>query len=77
MDVCKSKNRVTIIHKNITNMIAKFTSIFAENDININKMLNKSKGDYAYSMFDIDSEVKDDVINKLNDIDGVVKVRVI
>lgn len=77
MGVCKSKNRVTIIHKNITNMIAKFTGIFADNNINIDKMLNKSKGDYAYSMFDVDSEVSADAVKNLESIDGVVKVRVI
>ncbi len=69
--------RVTIMHKNITNMITRFTGIFSDANVNISDMINKSRGDYAYTMLDLDTVVADDVINKIKDIDGVIKVRTI
>ncbi|MFQ9150344.1 MAG: hypothetical protein ACLR6B_01015 [Blautia sp.] len=46
--------RIAINHRNIKNMIGQFTTLFGEADINIAKMLNKSKGNYAYSLFDLE-----------------------
>lgn len=74
---CVQPGRIAIFHKNIKNMLGQFTTILAQADINISNMTNKSKGDYAYSLFDLEPPVTDEIIAKLNDIEGVIKVRVI
>ena len=60
-------------------MIGQITPVLAKKDINIAELLNKSRGDYAFNIIDIDSDngIDDDVIKKLKAIDGVVMVRVI
>ena len=71
------KNRVCVIHKNIPNMLTAITGIFAEDNVNIENLLNKSRGDYAYTMLDIcDSDVSA-VAQEIKAIDGVIRVRVI
>lgn len=71
-----SKFRITIAHKNVPNMLNKFSSIFADENINIVNMLNKSKNDYAYTMLDV-NEVPSDLEERLNTLEDVCKVRVI
>ena len=70
------KARICVIHKNIPNTLNSITAIISENGINIENMLNKSRGDYAYTMVDISAE-NDDLAGKISAIDGVIKVRVI
>ena len=77
MGVCSSEARVAICHKNTANLITQFTATFGELGINIENMMNKSKGDYAYTMLDVASSVTDDMVKKLESIDGVIRVRVI
>ncbi len=74
---CQTAARITICHKNLANMITKFTAIFGDQGINISNMVNKSKGDYAYTMIDTDSVSTDDIVKKLEAIDDVIRVRVI
>lgn len=73
----RRKVRITILHKNILNMIGQFTAILTKENINIADMINKSRGEYAYTMIDVDSEVKDTVVEELEKVEGVKKVRVI
>ena len=75
MGICNQAARVAIFHKNIANMITKFTAMFGENNINISDMTNKSKGDYAYTMIDSESADLDDIIKKLEALEGVFRVR--
>jgi D-3-phosphoglycerate dehydrogenase len=77
MGVCSQAGRVAIFHKNIANMIAKFTACFGDNGINISDLTNKSRGEVAYTMLDIESPVSDEIIQKLQSIDGVFRVRVV
>ena len=72
-----SKARITLLHKNIPSMITKFTTVLSSYNVNIEEMVNKSKGDYAYSVFDIDTEVTEEMKKALEEIEGVLKVRVI
>ena len=65
--------RVCIFHKNIPNMIGQISKFFAENNINIENMINKGRGDYAYTMLDIDHDISDFKI----EIDGILSTRVI
>lgn len=75
MGVCNAVNRITVNHRNIPNMIGQITAILAEEGINIANLLNRHKGDWAYTMIDIDSEVNEGLKEKLKGIDGVVRVR--
>lgn len=69
--------RVAICHKNVKNMLSQFTTILGDANYNIGNMTNKSRGDYAYSMFDLESPASPELIKKLEAVDGVLKVRVI
>ena len=71
------KYRVCVIHKNIPNMLTAITGIVAENDVNIENMLNKSRGDYAYTMLDVNVDNTDTIGERIAAIDGVIKVRAI
>lgn len=72
----ESKYRVTVAHKNIPNMLSAFSKIFADENINIVNMMNKSKKDNAYTIVDVDS-VPDDLEQRISAVDGVYKVRTI
>ena len=76
MGSCVAAGRITIAHKNIVNMIGQFTTTLAEEGVNISDMTNKSKGDYAYSMFDLDSPASEHLVRALEAIDGVSKRQV-
>ena len=77
MGVAGEFPRLSICHKNIKNMLNQFTDIFTDEDINIEHMTNASRGDYAYSMFDLSMVPSEEAIDKLSSIEGVLKVRVI
>ena len=72
---CDNVGRVTIIHKNVPNMIAKYTDVLKE--VNISDMINKSKGEYAYTIINTDHEVTEVHKAALEAIDEVIAVRVI
>ena len=69
--------RITIANKNVPNIIGQFTSVLAQEGLNIADMLNKSKKDYAYNIIDIDGVVSDSVLSKLKAVEGVIAVRLI
>ena len=75
MGICTKTARVTILHKNIPNTLSQFTTVLAEENINISDLLNRSKGEYAYTMFDLDGIPSAQAIEKLEKIEGVVRVR--
>lgn len=75
--VCDTVGRVTICHKNVPDMIHKFTAVFGAAGVNIEHMVNKSRGEYAYSIFDITAQATDEVVENLAKIDGALKVRVV
>ena len=77
MGVCRTTGRIAILHKNIPNSLGQFTSALAEDNINIAGMQNASRGEYAYTMLDIDQPAADDVVEHLKSITGVLRVRVI
>ncbi|HJA80507.1 MAG TPA: phosphoglycerate dehydrogenase [Candidatus Mediterraneibacter intestinipullorum] len=69
--------RVTILHRNIPNMLGQFTGLMAEKGINISVMTNKSRKGYAYTMMDVDADIPAEVETQLAAVDGVLKVRVL
>ncbi len=77
MAACTTEGRVAILHKNIKGIIGKITTTFGEADVNVSDMVNKAKGDYAYSLLDVDSKADDALVAKLSEIEGVIRVRVV
>lgn len=77
MGVKEEGNRITILHKNIPNMIGQLTAVLAQENMNISLMTNKSRKEYAYTMIDVEADVPETVEKKLETIEGVLKVRVI
>ena len=77
MGICTKKGRIAICHKNMPNLIAQFTGAMAACGTNIAEMVNKSKGDYAYTLVDLDSVVTEEAVAKIKAVDGVIKVRII
>jgi len=75
MGICKKAARVTILHQNIPNTLSQFTSVFAKRDINISDLMNRSRGEFAYTMLDLDSIPTADAIEELRGINGVLRVR--
>ncbi len=71
------KPRVVIMHRNIPNMISQFTSVFAQDGINISDMTNKSRKEYACSILDVENDVTEVLLADLDKIEGVLRVRVI
>lgn len=69
--------RVTILHKNIPNMLRQVTGVMAERNINISLMTNKSRKEYAYTMMDVDAEIPSEVEEQLAAVEGVLRVRVL
>ena len=77
MGICTKEGRITIMHRNIPNSLSQFTAAVAAENINISDLLNRSRGEYAYTMLDLDHPTPPSVIEKLQKIDGVLRVRVI
>ena len=69
--------RITILHKNIPNMLGQFTTLLADSGINISLMTNKSRKEYAYTIMDVDAEVPAELEEKLNAVNGVLRVRIL
>lgn len=77
MGICSQAGRIAIFHVNKANMITKFTACFGDEGVNITDMMNKSKGEVAYTMMDLERPAADEMIAKLQAIDGVFRVRVV
>lgn len=77
MGICTAAGRIAILHKNIPNSLGQFTSTIAGDNINIAGLQNASKGEYAYTMLDIDQPASGEVVEDLKQVSGVLRVRVI
>ena len=77
MGVCTAEARITICHLNKMDMLRQFTSIVSSKNVNVANMIDKSRGDYAYTIIDLDGSVTQEMVDELNAIDGVLRVRVI
>ena len=69
--------RMVILHKNISNILAQITGVVGAQKINIANMSNKSKGEYAATILDVENEITDKMLSAITAIDGIIKVRVI
>jgi len=71
------KRRLIVANRNVPNMVGQITTVLAAAKININDMLNRSKGDFAYNIIDVDNEIGEDTVKKLAGISGVIMTRVV
>ena len=69
--------RMCIIHRNVPAMLASITTLLSKDGVNVENLTNKSKGDYAYTMLDLDHHPSQEAVEHLKEIEGVVRVRVI
>ncbi|MBR2098560.1 MAG: phosphoglycerate dehydrogenase [Firmicutes bacterium] len=69
--------RITAINRNVPNMLGQMTAALTQEDYNIEHLFNRSRGDWAYTVIDVNKKPTDSLIAAINAIDGVVKVRVI
>lgn len=77
MGICQAGGRIAILHKNIKGMIGKYAAILGEEEINIADLTNKSRGEYAYSLIDLESTASKSALDKIKAVEGVIAVRVI
>ncbi len=77
MGICTKPGRITILHKNIPNTISRFTTAVANYNINISDMLNRSRGEYACTMLDLDEATPAALAEEMEKLEGVFRVRVI
>ena len=73
--VCETEARVAILHCNIPNMLSQITSFFGNNRLNIENLLNTARGKYAYTLLDISHKMPEDTVERLREIEGVLRVR--
>lgn len=75
------KLRITAIHRNVPNMVGQISAIISKRALNIAAMINKSRGDFAYTMIDIDEKVNGDVLpeieKEIRAIEDVIRIRII
>jgi D-3-phosphoglycerate dehydrogenase len=67
--------RVTVLHENKPKMISQITDALANENANIENLINKSRKEIAYTILDVDGKVSDDALNKIKNISGVVRVQ--
>ena len=72
---CETEARVGILHRNIPNMLSQITNFFGNQGLNIENLANKSRGDFAYTLLDISHPMPRDTVERLKEIDGVIRVR--
>ncbi len=77
MGVCNCNGRIAVLHKNVPSIISGLTTVFGNAGINIEKMINQSRGEYAYSMLDIDTADAKAIASEIEGKDGILKVRVV
>lgn len=77
MGVCTKAARIAVLHRNTAGMIGQFTTIFGGAGVNINDMVNKGRGAYAYTLLDLDSPATAELVSAISSIDGVLKVRIV
>ena len=75
LGVCETEARVGILHRNIPNMLSQITNFFGNQGLNIENLANRSRGDYAYTLLDISHPMPHDTVERLKEIDGVIRVR--
>jgi len=71
----KFQYRLSIVNANVPNMVAQISTVLSQQQLNIVDMINKSKGDLAYTLIDVDQPLSEEMINSIKRIDGIIRVR--
>lgn len=71
------ENRICVLHRNVPRMINHFLDLIGAADINVSHMINKPRGDYAYTIIDTDTKIDSSISEKIKATDGVIRVRVL
>ena len=69
--------RICVIHKNVPRMINGFLDIIGNSNINVEHMINKARGEYAYTIIDVGSALDEESAEKIRELEGVIRVRVL
>jgi D-3-phosphoglycerate dehydrogenase len=77
LGLCTTNARLVVLNKNIPSMLGRITGVLADMNVNISDLINRSKGDYAVTLVDIDSPVDEKELKKALDFDGIISVRII
>ena len=77
MGICQTAGRIALLHYNRQGVIAQYTTILGDANINVSDMTNKTRGDFAYALLDIDAPVTPEVVEKLDAIEDMIRVRVV
>ncbi len=77
MGCCRTAGRIAVLHRNIPSMIGHITSLMAEKNINISDMTNRSKGEYQYTLIDVDSPADEQDLAALREVSGIIAVRIV
>ena len=73
----KKAARICVCHYNRPNVISQLTSLFGEAGVNISDMVSKSRGEYAYAMFDVEAPVSDEFEKKLEAMENIIRIRIL
>jgi D-3-phosphoglycerate dehydrogenase len=77
LGLCTTKARLVVLNKNVPAMLGKITGILADKNVNISDLVNRSKGDYAVTLVDVDSDIDEEEIKEALNVEGIISVRVI
>jgi D-3-phosphoglycerate dehydrogenase len=66
-----------VTHKNIPNVLSPVSGTLSKLGLNISNLVNKSKGDFAYTILDVDADVSDETVDQIKSLNGVLRVRAI
>ena len=77
MGTCVAVGRISLAHSNTPNMISQVTKILGSEGLNIADMTNKSKGEFAYTLIDLESAASAKALDELKEIEGMYRVRVV
>ena len=77
MGICTEAGRIAICHSNEVGMIQQFTEILSAHKVNVVNMINKSRGNFAYSMMDLGSASSEDILEEIRNVEGVLRARIV
>ena len=77
LGLCTTKARLVVLNKNVPAMLGKITGILADKNVNISDLVNRSKGDYAVTLVDVDSDIDEEEIKEALNVEGIISVHVI
>lgn len=73
----EGKNRLTIIHNNVKNVLKTITEVISNDGINISNFVSQARGNYAYSILDLDEDIQPNILDKISKLENIIKIRVI